>query len=65
MRPQPIGVIRKTDLRDTLTALALARPDLAEALALVAVGTGLGEQFRLPSRREQWARLVGEVEDEN
>jgi len=43
MREEPIGAIRKAELRDTIKALALARPDLIEGLALIAVATGIDE----------------------
>ena len=59
MSPQPIGTIRKVELRDTLLALALARPDLAEPLALVAVATGLSEHFKLPRQASERQKLEG------
>lgn len=47
MREEPIGAIRKVELRDTIKALALARPDLIEGLALIAVATGIDEYVNL------------------
>lgn len=41
----PIGMIRHDDLLSILSALHLARPDLTEALYLVAEATGMGDCF--------------------
>jgi hypothetical protein len=43
----PIGSIRLKELQDILQALILARPDLSEAIALIAVATGLGQTVKL------------------
>lgn len=60
----PDGSMRKVEILNILIALALARPDHARALALVAEATGLGDHFRLPTRWRQ--RLgSGEVNDES
>lgn len=50
-----IGSIRKNELRDILAALLLARPDYSEAIATVAIATGLVEN--VPIETNQYERL--------
>jgi len=47
----PIGAIRKSELLGILLALYRARPDLAEALLLVATGAGICDHLVLAVRR--------------
>lgn len=42
------GIIFKKDLVNQLQMLVLSRPDLAEAITLIAIGAGLGDSVKLP-----------------
>lgn len=43
MKTDPIGAIRKIEILNLLRALALARPEWSECLAVVAMAFGLDE----------------------